>query len=77
MGRGKDAGLDPSPAEWRALVDRNHFDTILVGAESAPSLSAYLAEEPPGRWVVVEDNRPDGTPGGGPASRGLVVVRRH
>jgi len=75
MARGKDPGLDPAPDEWRALVERNRFDTLVVRAESSEGLAAYLAEAPPGEWVVVEDTTsPDGP--GGPAGRGLVVIRR-
>jgi hypothetical protein len=64
----KDPGLEPSPAEWRALVDHGRFDTIIVSPGSAESLSAYLAQQPPGEWTVVGDGGPDG--------RGLVAVRR-
>ncbi len=69
-------GLDPSPAEWRSLVERYRFNTLVVRADSGPGLRAYLAETPPGEWVVVEDNTSPDSPGGGPASRGLIVVRR-
>jgi hypothetical protein len=68
-------GLDPSPAEWRALVERYRFDTLIVRADSWPGLSAYLAERPPGEWVVVEDNTSPDSPSGGPASRGRVIRR--
>jgi len=66
--------LDPSPDEWRALVKRYQFDTLVVGTDSWAGLSGYLAETPPGEWVVVGDNSTANTPGG-PASRGRVVVR--
>jgi hypothetical protein len=69
-------GLDPSPAEWRALIEGHQFDTLAVWAESVPGLWDYLAQTPPGEWVVVEDNRSLDSPGGGPASRGVVIVRR-
>ena len=68
--------LDPSPGEWRALVKRYRFDTLFVCTDSSPGLLAYLAETPPGEWVVVEDNTSADSTGGGPASRGRVVVRR-
>jgi hypothetical protein len=69
-------GPDPSPAEWRALVERYHFDTLVVLADSCPGLKDYLAGTPPGEWAVMDDNTSPDSPGGGPASRGLVVVRR-
>jgi hypothetical protein len=67
----KDPGLDPSPAEWRALVEQNGFDTLVVGPDSSASLAAYLAEEPPGEWVVVAGNLSANAPPGR-----LVVTRR-
>lgn len=69
------AGEDPSSREWRALVERYRFNTLVVQADSS-ALYAYLKEAPPGEWEVVSDNTADGAPGGGPASRGLVAVRR-
>lgn len=65
MNRGGDPGRDPSPAEWRALVERHRFDTIVVAPGSTEGLRAYVAEEPPGEWSVRGDD-----------SRGLVAVRR-
>ncbi len=56
---------------------RDHrFDTLVVWAESGASLADYLAETPPGEWVVIADNSTAESPGGGPASRGRIVVRR-
>jgi hypothetical protein len=76
MHRGDPLGLDPSASEWRALVERHGFDTLVVRADSSAGLLAYLAETTPGEWVVVGDNCDAHSPGGGPASRGVVVVRR-
>jgi hypothetical protein len=73
---GATSALDPSPAEWRALVERYRFNTLLVRAESSAGLLAYLRETPPGEWEVIADNTAAGSPGGGPDSRGLVAVRR-
>jgi hypothetical protein len=70
------AGQDPSSGEWRALVERYRFNTLVVQANPSSGLYAYLSEAPAGEWKVVHDNRAEGAPGGGPASRGLVAVRR-
>jgi hypothetical protein len=69
-------GLNPAPAEWRALVEHYRLNALAVRAESAEGLRAYLAERPPGEWEVIADNKDEDAPGGGPDSRGLVVVRR-
>ena len=61
-------GPDPSPGEWRALVQRYRFNALVVPAESSAGLSAYLSTRPPGEWEVLEE----GAAGG----QGLVVLRR-
>jgi hypothetical protein len=57
---------DPTPAEWNALVERYHFDTLVVRAESSENLRAFR-EQRPNEWDVIET--PDG--------RGLAAVRRN
>jgi hypothetical protein len=68
VGRGRDPGSDPSPAEWRALVERYHFDTLVVSPASAKSLEDFVAAEPPGEWDTVGD--------ASPAGPGLAALRR-
>jgi hypothetical protein len=68
VGRGRDPGSDPPPEEWRALVERYHFDTLVVSPASARSLTDFLAGEPPGEWVVVGD--------ASPAGPGMAALRR-
>jgi hypothetical protein len=68
-------GADLSAAEWQALLERYRFDTVVMQPESAPALADYLRAHRDG-WEVIADNTAADAPGGGPASRGLVAVRR-
>jgi hypothetical protein len=68
-------GVDRSPEEWRALIERYGFDTLVVAADLSDNLTTYLARAP-GEWEVLADNTAPDNPGGGPASRGILVVRR-